>query len=156
MPLDNKKNKQHDAQPTLQYPASAISLDLSSIQKLTNFGEHGVEIVNNNTYQITDVELTDMFGLVKQTISRTILYPSKTTRGHVHKLKDETYHFVKGSGLLLLQSQDYNALFKIEPETWKFIEKATFHMVINLSANEDLEFETFYPGKSERPRFEKK
>lgn len=125
-----------------------VNLDIDS---LTSFGSHGVEVANNDTYQIIDMELKDLQGFVKQTISRTVLYPNKTTRGHMHENSNETYHFIAGNGMILLQGRELNKLFHIEPETWLFIPKGTFHMVINISKNEDLVFETLYPGKSDRP-----
>ena len=129
-----------------------ISLDIDA---LTSFGSHGVEVVNNNVYQIIDMELKDVFGDVKKTISRTVLYPNKTTRGHVHKNQDETYHFLQGDGMILLQGEQLNKLYHIEPETWIDIPKTIFHMVINTSKNEDLIFETIFPGPSDRPAFNK-
>lgn len=122
------------------------------IAGLTSFGNKGVDIVDDNTYRITDMELTDTLGTVKYTISKTVLYPNKKTRGHIHDNTHETYYFINGKGLILLQSEQQNDLFHIEPETWIFIPKKTFHMVINTSKNEDLEFMTFYPGKSDRPQ----
>jgi oxalate decarboxylase/phosphoglucose isomerase-like protein (cupin superfamily) len=127
-----------------------ISLDIDA---LTSFGSHGVEMVNNNVYQIIDMELKDIFGDVKKTISRTVLYPNKTTRGHVHEKQDETYHFLQGDGMILLQGEQLNKLYHIEPETWIDIPKKIFHMVINTSKNEDLIFETIFPGPSDRPKF---
>lgn len=128
---------------------------IGDIEALTNFGEHGIEIANNDTYQIIDLELKDMLGEVKETVSRTTLYPNKSTRGHIHENTNESYHFIDGTGLLLLQSEQLNKLYRIQPETWKFIPKKTFHMVINLSQNEDLVFEAKYPGKSDRPPINK-
>jgi len=135
--------------------AQALNKGIGDIESLTNFGEQGFEIANNDIYQIIDLELRDMLGEVKQTISRTTLYPNKSTRGHMHKNSNETYHFIDGTGLLLLQGEQLNKLYRIQPETWKFIPKGTFHMVINLSQNEDLVFETFYGGKSDRPPINK-
>lgn len=125
--------------------------DKLDIQSLTSFGSNGIEIVDSDTYHIVDMELRDLFGQVKQTISRTTLYPNKTTRGHMHENNHEIYHFIQGNGMILLQGRDLNKLFHIEPETWLFIPKGTFHMVINISKNEDLEFECVYPGPIERP-----
>lgn len=133
---------------------NAINKDsLYNIEGLANFGEHGNEVVSNNIYQIIDMELRDMFGEVRQTISRTVLYPNKTTRGHMHQNANESYYFINGNGLILLQGEQLNKLFRIQPETWIFIPKKTFHMVINTSNNEDLEFLSIYPGKSDRPTF---
>jgi len=125
------------------------------IQALTSFGSNGIEIVDNDIYHIVDMELKDLQGFVKQTISRTTLYPNKTTRGHMHEDNNETYYFISGNGMILLQGKDMNKLFHIEPETWLFIPKGTFHMVINISKNEDLEFMSLYPGPSARPAFSK-
>lgn len=121
------------------------------IQALTSFGNKGIDIVDDNTYRITDMELTDSLGDVKYTISKTVLYPNKKTRGHMHENTHEIYYFINGKGLILLQGEQLNDMYHIEPETWLFIPRKTFHMVINISKNEDLEFMTFYPGKSERP-----
>ncbi|HKG89559.1 MAG TPA: glucose-6-phosphate isomerase family protein [Nitrososphaeraceae archaeon] len=135
--------------------AQALDKGIGDIEALSNFGEQGTEIANNDIYQIIDLELKDMLGEVKQTISRTTLYPNKSTRGHIHEHANESYHFIDGTGLLLLQGEGLNKLYRIQPETWKFIPKKIFHMVINLSQNEDLVFETVYPGKSDRPAINK-
>lgn len=129
----------------------SIDKDKFNIQQLSNFGTNGIEIVDNDVYHIVDMELKDMQGYVKQTVSRTTLYPNKTTRGHAHKDNTEEYYFKKGTGMLILQSENFNKVYRIEPETFKFIDKDTWHMVVNLSMNEDLEFETRYPGPSARP-----
>lgn len=121
------------------------------IQKLANFGDNGIDIVDSDVYHIVDMEIKDLHGFVKQTISRTTLYPNKTTRGHMHPDKEETYYFEKGEGLIILQGEDYNGFYHIEPETWLFIPKEIFHQVVNVSKNENLEFTTFYPGASSRP-----
>ena len=102
------------------------------------------------------MEIKDFEGFVKQTISRTTLYPNQKTRGHTHEDANETYYFIAGNGLILLQSVDLNELFHIESETWLYIPKKTFHMVINTSKNENLEFMTFYPGPSARPPITRK
>jgi len=125
--------------------------DKFSLKRLTNFGTDGIEIVDNDVYHIVDMELKDIMGYVKLTVSRTTLYPSKTTRGHAHKDTVEEYYFKKGTGMLILQSEDLNEVFRVEPETFKFIDKGVWHMVINSSLNENLEFETRYPGPSARP-----
>ena len=132
-----------------------MSLSKLDIETLTSFGSHGVEVVSNDVYQIMDMELKDIYGDIKKTVSRTVLYPNKTTRGHLHEKQDETYHFLQGNGMLLLQGNELNKMFHIEPETWIDIPKGTFHMVINISKNEDMVFETIYPGPSERPAFNK-
>ena len=134
---------------------SSVGTLKTDIQSLTSFGSEGKEIVKNDTYEIVDMELKDMYGFVKQTISRTVLYPNKHTRGHMHNDQDETYYFIKGTGLIILQGEDLNKIHHIEPETWLYIPKKTFHMVMNLSKNEDLEFLTVYPGESQRPPIEK-
>ena len=133
----------------------SLDKDKFNIQKLTNFGDNGIEIVDNDVYHIVDMELKDLQGFVKQTVSRTTLYPNKTTRGHAHKDATEEYYFKKGTGMLILQSENFNKVYRIEPETFQFIDKDTWHMVVNLSMNEDLEFETRYPGPSARPPIEK-
>lgn len=125
--------------------------DKFDIKKLTNFGDNGIDIIDNDVYHIEDMELKDINGFVKLTISRTTLYPNKTTRGHAHQEADEEYYFKKGTGMLILQSPDFNKIYRIEPETYHYIDKGIFHMVVNLSNNEDLEFETRYPGPSSRP-----
>ena len=121
------------------------------IKGLTNFGKNGKEIADTDVYNIIDMELKDFQGFVKQTVSRTTLYPNQKTRGHTHKNDDETYYFISGNGLILLQSPEINELFHIESETWLYISKNMFHMVINTSKNENLEFMTFFPGPSARP-----
>ena len=125
--------------------------DKFNIQRLANFGDDGIEIVDSDVYHIVDLELKDLHGFVRETVSRTTLYPNKTTRGHAHKEADEEYCFKKGTGMLILQSENSNKIFRIEPETYQFVDKGTWHMVVNLSMNEDLEFETKYPGPSARP-----
>ena len=134
---------------------SETQKDKFDIKKLTNFGDNGIDIVDNDTYRIVDMELKDMQGYVNLTISRTTLYPNKTTRGHAHQDSHEEYYFKQGTGMLILQSKDFNKIYRIEPETYQFIDKGIFHMVVNLSNNENLEFETRYPGPSSRPPIDK-
>jgi oxalate decarboxylase/phosphoglucose isomerase-like protein (cupin superfamily) len=124
---------------------------LQDIRGLTTFGQHGYEVVKNDTYEIIDMPLRDRFGIVRQTISRTLLYPNKVTKGHMHKNEDEIYYFIKGSGLMILHGHDWSEIREIEPESYLYIERETFHQVVNTSKNEDMEFQTIYPGESDRP-----
>lgn len=132
----------------------AFPINTDSILRLTNFGESGIDITDEERYKIVDLELKDVYGIVQQTVSITTLYPGKTTRGHHHD-KGENYHFTKGSGYLLMQSPDYTRFYKIEPETWQYIPGGIWHMIMNPSNNEDLEFTTVYNGKSARPPIDK-
>ena len=135
----------------MSFESNTNTEDKFGIKELTNFGKNGNEIADTDVYSIIDMELKDFEGFVKQTISRTTLYPNQKTRGHTHEDANETYYFIAGNGLILLQSENMNELFHIESETWLYIPKKTFHMVINTSKNENLEFMTFYPGPSARP-----
>lgn len=138
-----------------QQQQKAFPVNTNAILKLTNFGENGIDITDDDRYKIVDLELKDVYGIVKQTVSTTTLYPGKTTRGHHHD-KGENYHFTKGSGYLLIQSPDYTRFYEIEPETWEYIEPGEWHMVMNTSKNEDLEFTTVYNGPSQRPPIDQK
>ena len=40
-------------------------------------------------------------------VGYTILYPGCTTRGHEHADREEVYYFLRGSGVMVVDGQEY-------------------------------------------------
>ena len=107
-------------------------------------------VVDNETYNITDLELFDSQGVPRVTISKTILHAGKQTRGHSHRDDDEVYYFVEGDGIMLLNN---NALM-VTAGDYVFVERGVFHKMVNTSKGEgDLIFICQFPGRASRPAF---
>lgn len=128
---------------------------LDSLQKPNTFSADALSVIDSNTYQITDLHLKDFYGDIKETISKTVLYPTMKTRGHIHPLKGEIYHFTNGFGIMFMQTKTDNRVYLVEAESYIYVPKETWHLVINLGKNENLEFYTIYHGPSERPSFKR-
>ena len=118
-----------------------------SINRLTTFGQDGVEIVNDDIWIVHDLYIKDTHGIVRETVSKTKLYPIKTSVGEMYPSMNRSIHFLKGSGLLMLQSIDSTDIREIQPESYAFVEKGTWHQIINTSKNEDIEYEIRHPSK---------
>jgi mannose-6-phosphate isomerase-like protein (cupin superfamily) len=111
--------------------------------------DDAVVIVDNDTYQIMDLELYDSQGVPRVTISRTILHGGAQTRGHSHANDDEVYYFVEGDGIMLLN----NTAVMVTAGNYVLVEKTVFHKIINTDKNNDLVFTCQFPGKAARPAF---
>jgi mannose-6-phosphate isomerase-like protein (cupin superfamily) len=111
--------------------------------------DEAVVIVDNTTYNIADLELYDSQGVPRVTISKTVLHGGQQTRGHSHRDDDETYYFVDGDGIMLLN----NTAVMVTAGDYIFVEKGVFHKMINTSKDGDLTFICQFPGKAARPAF---
>lgn len=121
------------------------------IGSLTTFGDSGIEIINDNdSYQVTDLHIKDRLGTVRQTISRTVLYPTAITDGELYENVNRHFHFIKGTGLIILHGYDWTEIREIQPESYLFVEKGTWHQITNTSKNEDMEYIVHHPGMLDR------
>lgn len=111
--------------------------------------DDAVVVVDNTTYNITDLELYDSQGVPRVTISKTILHGGMQTRGHTHRDDDETYYFVEGDGILLLN----NTAMMVTAGDYVYVEKGVFHKMVNTSKDGDLTFICQFPGRASRPAF---
>lgn len=111
--------------------------------------DDAVVIVDSHVYNITDLELYDSQGVPRVTISRTILHGGQQTRGHSHRDDDETYYFVDGDGIMLLN----NTAVMVTAGDYIFVERGVFHKMVNTSKDGDLVFICQFPGKAARPAF---
>ena len=82
---------------------------------------------SSSVYKILDFDSGDLI------LSKTILHPNQSTRGHSHNY-NEAYYFLDTGSILL----DEEVLFPEKGE-FVFIPGSTFHKVWN-NSNTDLEF----------------
>jgi mannose-6-phosphate isomerase-like protein (cupin superfamily) len=104
-------------------------------------------IVDNDTYQIRDLNLYDTRGKIMFTMSLTILKIGKQTKGHSHADNSEVYEFTEGSGLMLIDS----TAVSVKAGDYIFVERGRFHKVINISQASDLIFRCYFAGEIRRP-----
>jgi len=86
---------------------------------------------DNETYILEDNNFLEHL-----TLSRTILKPGMSTRGHSHEIQEEIYIFTKGEGQMIIGENVYEAK---NNDTF-LIPKGEFHRVINGSSDETCEF----------------
>src|ERR687895_698653 len=99
--------------------------------------DDAIVVIDNDTYNIADLELIDSQGVPKITISRTILHGGQQTRGHSHANEDEVYYFVDGDGFMILN----NTALMVTAGDYVLVEKTVFHKIVNTSkAGGDLIF----------------
>jgi len=92
----------------------------------------------NDTYT-----LLDNTTLERLVVSKTILHPKKNTTGHNHIGQEEVYHFISGTGYIILGSDQIHVNagdIVLIPDGW-------FHQVWNTSEIEDLIFVCVFEGK---------
>tara|TARA_B100001778_G_scaffold323735_1_gene317352 strand:+ start:300 stop:632 length:333 start_codon:yes stop_codon:yes gene_type:complete len=92
----------------------------------------------NETYT-----LLDNTTLKKLVVSKTILHPGKNTTGHNHPGQEEVYHFISGTGYIMVGDKEIN----VEAGDIVLIPDAYFHKVWNTSEIEDLIFVCVFDGK---------
>ena len=92
----------------------------------------------NETYTLVDNTLLN--NLV---VSKTILHPGKNTTGHNHPGQEEVYHFISGTGYIVVGDETIN----VEAGSIVLIPDAYFHKVWNTSEIEDLIFVCIFEGK---------
>jgi len=98
----------------------------------------GVLVKDNETYVVFDN--TTLNDLV---LSKTILYPEKSTTGHKHPGQEEIYHFVHGHGTIDVDTTCYDVV----PGDIVLIPDGAFHRVCNSSSYENLVFVCVFNGK---------
>ena len=92
----------------------------------------------NETYTLLDN--TSLNNLV---ISKTILHPKKNTTGHNHVGQEEVYHFISGTGYIVVGDET----IIVESGDIVLIPDGHFHKVWNTSEIEDLIFVCIFNGK---------
>ena len=105
--------------------------------KVKNDDISGALIKDNETYVVFDNTTLD--GLV---LSKTILYPEKSTTGHKHSGQEEVYHFVHGHGAIEVGETIYDVV----PGSIVLIPDGEFHRVHNVSHYENLIFVCIFNG----------
>ncbi len=106
--------------------------------KINSDDINGILVKDNETYAVFDN--TTLNGLV---LSKTILYPEKSTTGHKHPGQEEVYQFIHGYGAVEVD----NAIYNIGPGSIVLIPDGAFHRVHNNSAYENLVFVCVFDGK---------
>jgi mannose-6-phosphate isomerase-like protein (cupin superfamily) len=92
----------------------------------------------NETYTLLDN--TKLNNLV---VSKTILHPKKNTTGHNHPGQEEVYHFISGTGYIIVGDEQIS----VEAGNIVLIPDGYFHQVWNTSEIEDLIFVCVFDGK---------
>ena len=81
-------------------------------------------VKDNETYVLEDNNF-----LQHLTLSRTVLKPGQSTRGHSHDNQEEVYIFTQGNGTMIIGDTEYDAM----PGDTFLIKSGKFHRVINKS-----------------------
>ena len=98
----------------------------------------GVVVKDNETYAVIDnTVLNDLV------LSKTILYPEKSTSGHKHPGQEEIYQFVHGHGAMEVD----NKIYDVSVGSIVLIPDGSFHRVHNSSTYENLVFVCVFNGK---------
>jgi len=111
-----------------------------------NINDIGGSIIKeDDRYVVKDN--TDLKNLI---VSSTDLNPGKQTTGHTHAGQEEVYFFVKGTGRMLLGTQQgeeisFDEDFPVSKGDVVLIQDGKFHRVINDSA-EKLYFVCVFDG----------
>lgn len=77
-------------------------------------------------------------------VSSTDLNPGKQTSGHRHAGQEEVYHFVSGSGKMIVDGDEYKE-FPVTAGDVVLIPDGAFHKVIN-NSDEQLYFVCVFDG----------
>jgi len=97
----------------------------------------GVLVKDNETYVVFDNTV-----LNRLVLSKTILYPEKSTTGHAHPGQEEVYQFVHGHGTIDVNTTRYD----VAPGSVVLIPDGAFHQVRNNSHYENLVFICIFNG----------
>ncbi len=101
-------------------------------------GQDSKILKQNETYTLLDN--TTLKNLV---VSKTILHPQKNTTGHDHAGQEEVYHFISGTGYIVVGDETIN----VDAGNIVLIPDGAFHKVWNTSEIEDLIFVCIFDGK---------
>jgi len=105
---------------------------------------HETDILDGNTIRDNDTyRVIDNTSLEEMTISTTSLHPKQSTSGHSHEDQEEVYHFLSGSGLIMIDNVQHVA----EAGKTFTIAAGAYHRVENTSAHDDLAFFCVFGGK---------
>ena len=91
----------------------------------------GEIVKDNETYILEDNNFLD-----HMTLSRTYLKPGQSTRGHSHDNQEEVYIFTEGSGKMIIEETEYDAV----PGDTFLIKAGKFHRVVNNSDSDPCAF----------------
>ncbi len=98
----------------------------------------GTVVKDNETYAVIDnTALNDLV------LSKTILYPEKSTSGHKHPGQEEIYQFIHGHGAMEVD----NNIYDVTAGNIVLIPDGAFHRVHNNSMYENLVFVCVFNGK---------
>jgi len=100
----------------------------------------GTLVKDNEIYVVFDNTVLD-----ELVVSKTILYPEKSTTGHKHAGQEEVYHFVHGHGMIDVGTVRYD----VGAGSIVLIPDGEFHRVHNNSSYENLVFVCIFNGKRE-------
>jgi len=100
------------------------------------------DIGGNITKKDERYVVKDNTNLNNLVLSNTKLHPGKKTSGHVHPGQEEIYFFVSGSGLMIVDDEE----FKVTTDDIILIPDGKFHQVINTNAHEPLVFNCVFNG----------
>lgn len=92
--------------------------------KLTLETINGEIIKDDETYILEDNNHLD-----HMTLSRTVLKPGKSTRGHSHESQEEIYIFTDGEAFMIIGDEHHHA----KRNDVFLIPKGKFHQVLNKS-----------------------
>lgn len=146
---DSKSKKIEEWKPkSQQKPSSKME---GSMATPPTFEEMAVLIANNERYMIQDAYHRKGNGEIAYTESRTVLHPTKMTRGHFHDDGDELYTVISGGGYMIIQGHDKATVSKLEPGSKVLVESGDWHQVVNPSDSIDLIVETMFKGEPKRP-----
>lgn len=114
-------------------------------------------VVDNDTYEILDLQFKNEKGDVVWTYSRTYLKDGKSTRGHSHDGQDEIYHFQMGRGVMQVGGSKDDmtgaAMYKVGTGSVVYVPAGKFHRVWNFERITPLVFDALFPNSAKRPAF---
>ena len=91
----------------------------------------GEIVKDNETYVLEDNNF-----LEHMTLSRTVLKPGMSTRGHSHESQEEVYIFTEGEAFMIIGEIHYHAA----KDDVFLIQKGQFHRFLNKSEFSDCAF----------------
>ena len=93
-------------------------------------------VQSNETYDVIDNESLDTLVL-----SKTVLHPDKTTRGHAHTGQEEIYLYLSGVGMMQVENEQ----MPVTQGDIVLIPDSAFHKVAN-TGTDDLVFISIFNG----------
>jgi len=93
-------------------------------------------VQSNDTYDVIDNDSLDTL-----VVSKTVLHPDKTTRGHAHTGQEEIYLYLSGVGIMRVGSEQ----IPVTQGDIVLIPDSAFHKVAN-TGTDDLIFISIFNG----------